>query len=168
MRYLGTIIFIAVIALLVFGAIAFKDSPFYQTYRNKAENLIQYIKRWSQVKKHNIKMDYDIPVPKEEWMTGKKEVIHPRKPPMSLLVAKTKLENFFPDQFVKTLNQDDWDYIFNLIYEPISDKQGDFTVKRYLTKAEIEQELVYQYKFPFSYFRDQHWDYFWKIVLKNG
>lgn len=167
MRYLGTIIFLAIIALIIFGSIQFKDSPLYQTYRTKAENLIQYIKRWGQVKRHNMKIDYSIPAPREEWMTGEQEVISSRNPPMSLLVAKTKLENFFPDQFVKTLKQDDWDYIFSLIYEPVSEKQRDFTVKRYLTKEEIEQDLIYQYDFPFSYFRQQHWDYFWDIVLRN-
>ncbi|MFO8053367.1 MAG: hypothetical protein R6U54_05385 [Candidatus Omnitrophota bacterium] len=167
MRYLSTIIFLAIVALIVFGAIQFKDSPFYQTYRTKAENFIQYIKRWGQVKKHNIKMTYDVPSPKEEWMDNEQEVASDRKPPMSLLVTKTKLENFFPDQFVKKLDQSDWDYIFNLIYEPIYDQQGDFKVKRYLTQSEIERELIHSYEFPFSYFQKQHWDHFWNVVLKK-
>lgn len=168
MRYVGTIIFLALIALLVFGAIQFKDHPYYNLYRTKATNLIQYIKQWIGVKKHNISMTYDLPSPKEEWMTGDQEAIASRKPPMSLLVVKTKLENFFPEKFTKELDQSDWNYIFDLIYEPVYDQQGDFKVKRYLTRGEIEQELTYQYRFPFSYFQKKHWDYFWSVVLGNG
>jgi hypothetical protein len=168
MRYLGTIIFLAIIALIVFGAIQFKESPSYQTYRTKVENFIQYVKQWVGVKKHNIRMTYNVPAPKKEWMTGGQEVTADRSPPLSLLVIKTKLENFFPDQFVKTLKQDDWDYIFSLIYEPVYEQQGDFKVKRHLTREEIEQDLIYNYNSPFSYFKKQHWDYFWNIVLRNG
>ncbi len=168
MRYIGSIIFVAIIALFVFGAIEFKDSSSYHLYRARAENLIQYIKQWVRVKKHNIRMTYDVPSPQEEWMTGEQDATAVRKLPMSLLVVKTKLENFFPDKFVRELDQSDWNYIFNLVYEPIYDQQGDFKVKRYLTQEEIEQELINSYSFPFSYFQKQHWDYFWSILLGNG
>lgn len=179
MRYIGSIIFVAIIALFVFGAIEFKDSSLYHIYKTKSTNLIQYIKQWIDVKKHNMRVTYHLPTPKEKWMVNKESVsdaqwqinedeyIPGRTPPLTLLVVKTKLENFFPERFVKELDQDDWDYIFDLIYEPIEEKQGDFMVKRYLTQKEIEQELIYQYKFPFSYFKDQHWNYFWQIVYRR-
>ncbi|MCF7871010.1 MAG: hypothetical protein K9L95_02635 [Candidatus Omnitrophica bacterium] len=168
MRYIGSIIFLAFIGLLVFGAIEFKESSSYYRYRAKAENFIQYIKEWFKVKKHNVKLTYDIPLPAGAGSVKNQDTASIRKPPLSLMLVRTKLENFFPDSFVKELDQQDWDYIFSLIYEPVSEKQGDFEVKRYLSQEEIEQELIYQYRFPFARFQRQHWDYFWNVVSRNG
>jgi hypothetical protein len=168
MRYIGSIIFLAFIALLVFGAIEFKESSSYYNYRAKAENFIQYIKEWFKVKKHNAELTYDLPSAVGRGSVQSQNVSSVRKPPLSLMLVRTKLESFFPDNFVKELDQQDWNNIFRLIYEPVSEQQGNFEVKRYLSQDEIEQELIYQYRFPFARFQRQHWDYFWNVVLRNG
>lgn len=162
MRYLGSILFLGLIALLVFGAISFRDSPHYHAYRERATGVIDYLRQWVRVKRHNIEISH-------RWPTSDRpdpeQGVLRRSPPTSLLLVRTKLEEFFPPEFLRTLHEDDWDYMFSLIYQPVDDRQGDFVVKRYLTQEEIEQELIYQYSFPFSYFERIHWSYFWETVL---
>jgi hypothetical protein len=146
--FLNFVLSFVIVFLIIIGAISFKKSHLYQSFREKLDNFYQYIAQFIEVKKHNLSM----------------ELSPPRKPPLTLIEKETQLRMFLPNFFGR-FDREEWENFWALIYEPIEETQGAFKVKRYRTKEEIEDYLAYYYPQPFSYFRKQHWDYFWNIVL---
>lgn len=167
MKYIISVLFFTFLVFITISFINLRGSPYLEEIGARASNAIEYIKQWVQVKRHNIRMTHDLSRFRGPWQDKSEDDIVRRRPPVSLMLARVNLEQFLPSDFVKSLSQEDWDYIFDLIYEPVGEKTGDFTVKRYLTREEIEIELTSQFYYPFSHFQNQHWDRFWSVVLSQ-
>lgn len=89
-----------------------------------------------------------------------------RKPPLSFLSKEAKLSHLAKNVFGR-FSPAQWDNFWNLIYDPIEEKQGNSMVKRYRTQEEVERYLEHNYSKPFFYFEKEHWDYFWSIVFEG-
>jgi hypothetical protein len=155
MKYAGSIISLLVVALLVWGAIEFKDTPAYYSFKAKLDNVFQKIVQYVQVTKHNIMFD----------------VSSERKPPATLIDKEAKLQAFlYPaSEEFQRFDDKDWQqfyaYLWNLIYGATEEEQGSFEIKRHRSKDEIEEQLIHDYPDPFSRLQRQHWNYFWNITL---
>jgi len=146
MKYLGNVIALVLVVALIFGAIEFKKSNTYRNLRFRLDNFIRDAKHFTAVKKHNISM----------------EVNPPKTRRVSFLKQQAELGEWMPDLFFE-FSDSDWTYFWNLIYEPIKDKQGRFTVKRYRTRAEVETTLSEKYN-SFSFLNSNTWDEFWGVA----
>ncbi len=149
MRYGGTIVCLALVIVLVFAAIQFKKSPAYYSLQQRSENLLERVKHFIRVKKHNISTEF---------------AAQERMKPLDAVHKETKLRSFLPDVFGE-FTREDWKEFWALLYEPIEEEQGSLKVKRFRSKEEIEDELMYNYSTPFSYFQKRQWDYFWSIIF---
>ena len=93
------------------------------------------------------------------------------KKPLSTYPDEQKLITYFPETFTN-FSRSDWDKFWEFIYGiHATDEYGkDFFPKRrrQLTKSELEQALAKEYPTPFSYFQAEHWQEFWKEILKYG
>lgn len=147
MRVFKNLIGIAILTLLVLGIINFKEKikPKLQN-TNVWQNLSQRI----EIFKHNLSFT----------------VSPQRRRPFNLPEREAKLIHVAPDALGK-FRPDEWRRFWNAIYEPIKEKQGSFMVKRYRTQREIEDRLKHSHPKPFTYFTENHWSYFWSIVLEE-
>ena len=136
---------IAILTLLVLGIINFKE---------KIKPKLQSIKVWQNINqqieifKHNLSFTIS---PK-------------RKRPFSFVEREARLFHLAPSAFGQ-FSTGAWKEFWNLIYEPIEEKQDSFMVKRYRTHREIENHLKNTYLEPFTLFERKHWNSFWKIAL---
>jgi hypothetical protein len=93
-----------------------------------------------------------------------------RRPPITLAERQIALVAYMPEPFEK-FTADDWNDFWSLIYGvyPLDDTGNDRLPKRVrnLDAEEVKQELVVRYPFPFQHFQEEHWKYFWQIVLKG-
>ncbi|MBM3249912.1 MAG: hypothetical protein FJZ09_03575 [Candidatus Omnitrophica bacterium] len=93
-----------------------------------------------------------------------------RHRPVSLLQKETELKAGFPNPFVR-FNENSWNDFWNIIYGafPVEEpeKPGLPRRMRQLTPAEIAQKLKETYPNPFNYFKDEHWQVFFGIILKK-
>jgi len=147
MKYLVNIIAIIVIALLIWGAIEFKKSNTYYSFQRGLSNFSQRVKNFINVKKHNIGMD----------------ISPPRKVPLTFIDKEAALQEYLPEVFQK-FDAQEWKEFWALIYTPIEEKQGRFTVKRYRTREEVESVLKDRYPNPLAYFRENYWYELWSIA----
>ena len=147
MKYVINIAAIIVFIFLVLWAIQFKESSAYHSFRGGLENLRQYAKNFIKARKHNISM----------------EVSPKRKRPLTFIEHEEALRIYLPNIFEK-FDSRQWRKFWDLIYEPIKEKQGSFTVKGYRTKEEIETHLKHEYPDPLGYFRQNHWFDFWSVA----
>lgn len=145
---ISTLITLLIIYVVIMSVIEFKKSPRYSNLENKVQQSVKYAKDFSEITQQNIGIDFD----------------PPRKPPLSFLEKETKLGNFIP-QIFNNFSLDDWQDFWAVIYNPIKEKKGSFTVKRYRTEKEIEEYFKSKYPDPFAKMQKEHWDYFWKIIF---
>lgn len=93
-----------------------------------------------------------------------------RRRPISLVERETQLEANFPNPFVR-FNEQDWNEFWNIIYGSFAvgepEKPGLPKKVRQLEPAEIIEELKKLYPQPFNYFKDEHWQAFFGIILKK-
>jgi hypothetical protein len=146
MRYLGNLIAIIVVVLLVFGAIKFKQSAAYDSFRFQLNEISRFIQNFISVRKHNITM----------------EIKPSRKTPLTFIQIESELAVWMPQVFEK-FTEADWDYFWKLIYEPIKIKKGRFTVKGYRTREEVESILRYKY-YDLSFLNDATWSELWGVA----
>ncbi|MDD3296397.1 MAG: hypothetical protein PHU64_03455 [Candidatus Omnitrophica bacterium] len=146
MKYISNIIAIAIIAGLVYAAVQFKQSDAYHNLRLNADNFFKRADTFVKVRKNNISM----------------EIAPVRKRHISMLEVQANLENWMPQVF-GALGDEDWRQFWDFIYEPISEKQGGFTVKRYHTRQEAESYLKNKYP-DLSYLRENDWSEVWGIA----
>lgn len=88
-----------------------------------------------------------------------------RSKPISTLEKETRLITLIQDPF-RDFTQDDWQKFWHIIYGvyPEKPQAGKASKKRQLTQDEMEEQLIKDYPMPFSYFTEQHWAEFWKII----
>lgn len=101
-----------------------------------------------------------------------KDEFFPRiRKPISTYPSEEKLVTYFPEPF-GNFTRSDWDKFWNFIYGThVTDDYGkDFFPKRrrQLTKEELKESLAREYPMPFSYFQAEHWQEFWKEIVKYG
>lgn len=155
MKNINVIISLLVVALLIWGAIEFKDTPTYYSFKSKVDNVFQHIVQYVRVTKHNIMFD----------------ISSERNPPVSFIDKEAKLQAFlYPaSEVFQKFDEQDWQqfyaYLWNLIYGSTDEEQGSFKVKRHRSKDDIEEQLIYDYPDPFARLQPQHWNYFWSITL---
>jgi hypothetical protein len=93
-----------------------------------------------------------------------------RHRPVSLVEKETQLKVNFPNPFVR-FNEQSWNKFWNVIYGvfPVQEPEKPGLPKRVrqLTPEEIMEELKRLYPQPFNYFKDQHWQAFFGIILKK-
>ncbi|MCM8831564.1 MAG: hypothetical protein NC918_05190 [Candidatus Omnitrophica bacterium] len=148
MRYIANIISILLIAFLVFSMIQIKNRSLDSHFGLKMKNFLQEFSNFFKVQKQNIAV----------------ETFPQKKKALTLIEKETALRMFAPATF-GNFTEADWQDFWSIIYEPIKDKQGKFTIKRHRTKEEIEAELVSRYPNPFSFLRAEHWRMFWYDIL---
>ncbi|MCM8787791.1 MAG: hypothetical protein NC935_07075 [Candidatus Omnitrophica bacterium] len=148
MKYIVNIAAILIIVFLVFLLIHVKTSALDNKFGLKIKNFFQQIFTFFKIQKQNIGIE-----------------ISPQKTrTLTFIEKETYLRMFAPATFGNFTDRD-WQEFWSIIYEPIGDKQGKFTVKRYRTKDEIEAELINRYPNPFAFLRGEHWRMFWNDIL---
>ncbi len=148
MKYFKNLIGIAVVIALALGIINFHKIGKSGFLRSKADIWRESIEQKVGVFKHNLSFTF---APE-------------RKRPLSFISREAKLSHLAKNVFGQ-FDPSQWNDFWNLIYDPIEEKQGNSMVKRYRTQEEIEGYLKYNYSNPFSHFKKEHWDYFWSIVF---
>ncbi|MEW5758783.1 MAG: hypothetical protein AB1755_04890 [Candidatus Omnitrophota bacterium] len=88
-----------------------------------------------------------------------------RSKPISTLEKESRLTAFIGEPF-NGFDYSDWQGFWRIIYGiyPESAEPGKLAKRRQLTREQIELRLINDYPMPFSYFTDQHWAEFWKII----
>ncbi len=147
MKYLTNLIAIGMVALLVFGAIKFKDSNAYNTLRWHIGGFVQKGKNFVEVRKRNIR----------------EELKPSRNRPITLIQAQGELENWLPEVFLEEFSDQDWAQMWDLIYTPEKVKEGGHTVYRYKTREEVQGILRYEH-LGLSYLKDNDWWELWGIA----
>ena len=148
MKYFKNIIGIAIVIALAWGIINFHEIKELDFLKSKADIWRKSIEQKIGVFKHNLSFTF---APE-------------RKRPLSSLAEESKLSHLAKDVFGQ-FDPPQWDDFWDLIYNPIEEEQGGSMVKRYRTQKEIEDYLKYTYSKPFTYFKKEHWDYFWSIIF---
>lgn len=141
MKFFVSFLSLCVIGALIFGLIFFKKSSFFQENQG---GVFQNIKEFMAVKKHNL-------------------FFAQRQPPISFVEKEAKLSEFLPQVFGQ-FDSGEWRDFWALFYEPMEVEKGKYKVKKYRSKADIEEYLTMNYENPFSFFKPEHWAYFWEIV----
>jgi hypothetical protein len=146
MKYLGNAIALLLLAAVVFWLVQFKQTQSYGSFRFRLQEITQIAKNFVAVKKNNITMDMN----------------PPRKAPITFIQIESELTGWMPQVFEK-FTQADWDYFWQLVYEPIAVKEGRFKVKRYRNRAEIESMLRYRYS-ALTYLNAATWNELWGVA----
>lgn len=147
MKYLINIIAIILIVVLSLFIINLPNTSFGKNIRYGLEKyVVEPVKKFFRISQHNI------------------EVVSnpPRKRPLSTIQREALLEQYLPNVFGKFSRQD-WDKFWDLIYEPVDVKQGEYVIKHYLTEDEIKNILIDNFLI-FSFFKDKEWRIFFDII----
>jgi hypothetical protein len=98
-----------------------------------------------------------------------RELFPERKRSFSLVKQETELKLLLPDPFAN-FTQAEWEEFWDLIYGlhgyDMPDNPRLPYIKRQLTLPELAEELKSRYDI-FKKFEDQHWQEFWRIILKQ-
>ncbi|MFA7676876.1 MAG: hypothetical protein WCY34_01765 [Candidatus Omnitrophota bacterium] len=146
MKYLSNLIAIVIIVGLVYAVVQFKQSDTYYNLRSKTDSFFRRADTFVKVRKNNISM----------------EMAPSRKRHISMLEVQANLENWMPQVF-GAFSDGDWQQLWDFIYQPISEKQGGFTIKRYHTRQEVESYLKNEYP-DLSLLRENDWAEVWGIA----
>lgn len=150
MKIFRCFIGVFILAALVFSAIQFKKTSSYNSLKYNLSGVTNSIKYKLGIIAHNISAD-----------------AHPqRKIPLTLIVKQGKLSPLSP-HVLGDFTPQEWHDFWEIIYGYKKEGKGWPKAKVYRSKKEIEDELVYNYLGPFSYFEDHYWNYFWSIVLEK-
>ena len=148
MKYIKNLIGIVVVIVLVLVIINFHKIDRLASLKATIGSWFGVTKQKVDVFKHNLSF-----------------TVNPqRRRPLSSISREAKLSHLAKNVFGQ-FEPYQWDEFWNLVYDPIKEKQGESMVKRYRTQEEIESYLKHSYSNPFSYFKKEHWDYFWSIVF---
>ena len=138
-----------VLAVLAFSVVQFKKTSSYSSLKYNLSEITNLIKYKLGIIGHNISTDVD----------------PQRKIPLTLIVKQEKLKALSPDYVLGDFTPEEWHNFWELIYGYKEEGEGWPKAKVYRSKGEIEEELIYNYPDPFSYFKDRQWNYFWSVVL---
>jgi len=145
MKYLVNVLTIAVIALLVWGAVRFKETSSYSLMRYRIDSFFGRVSNFVESKKKSIGVSYS----------------PPRKPnAVTMIEREAKLREFAPWVF-EEWSPEEWNQFWALIYETIDDREDGVRVKRQRTRREVEGYLEGRYSDPFASFTDGDWNEFW-------
>jgi hypothetical protein len=150
MKYIVNIIALCVLAVGILAVIKFKDSDAYYAFEKKMESVGKGAGEFMEAKKKTVQM----------------EMAPTRRRPITFIEQEEKLMMFAPNVF-EGFSEASWSNFWDFIYELIEDNSGKYPTKRHRTKEEIKEFLINQFPKPFSQFRQDHWHYFWEIVLGN-
>ncbi|MBD3263747.1 MAG: hypothetical protein GF375_01430 [Candidatus Omnitrophica bacterium] len=150
MKYLVNIIGIALIVLLVFAAISFKDTDAYYSFQSFLLKPVDFVKKWIEVIKHNMFF----------------ESTSERREPVTTVKKEVLLAQMAPD-FFGNFDRDDWQKFWGMIYRPVRGREGKFSVKRYRTEEEIQSILMDTNPEVFSRFDASAWQQFWRIIFEE-
>jgi len=150
MRILKNLIGIAILSLLVIGIVNFNSEIKPAIMNSQVGDFIRLVQKRIDVFKHNLSFT----------------VSPQRRRPFDLLAKESRLIHMAPNTFGQ-YGPSDWGEFWNVVYQPLKEKEGSFMVKRYRTKGEIESWLVSKHSKPFSKFTEKHWKYFWDIIFKQ-
>ena len=148
-KYIGNIIALAVVAGLIFGAIHFKKTDFYQSFKEKTTIPIEKVKEGVEVFKHNLEVERD----------------SERQRPFNTVEIESKLRGSSSKVF-GPFERGDWNEFWNIIFTPIGEKQGSYIVKRYRTKEEVEKYCRDNFE-NFDELGSGDWEYLWGVVFSN-
>ncbi|MBN3040726.1 MAG: hypothetical protein JW867_06325 [Candidatus Omnitrophica bacterium] len=148
MKYIINLIALLILGLMIWGVVKFKDSSTYYSWQGSAKKVKKTADDFIQARKNTIQM----------------ELNPERKRPLTFIKKEEMLRIYVPDVF-EGFSEKAWADFWDFIYSPVKDNSGTFATKKQRPKEEIEAYLIYRYPKPFSYFRQDHWFYFWEIVL---
>ncbi len=148
MKYLVNLIALVILGFIIYGVIQFKDSDSFYELRQSTRQFTSKASEFIASRKQRMNM----------------EMNPERKRPLTFIEKQQELQVFVPDVF-DAFSDKDWDDFWNYIYEPVEDTSGTFATKKQRPKEEIEAYMRYRYPKPFAAFREDHWFYFWDIVL---
>ena len=93
-----------------------------------------------------------------------------RRRPVSTLKKETELQMYVGEPF-RSFNRRQWREFWNLVYGAFPKEKplrgGLPDRMRQLTEDEIATELMRRYPAPFSYFKGNHWQMFFELVLER-
>lgn len=150
MKYIKNLIGIATVIFLALAIINFHKTEKLSFLRSK----INILREFTKAKVESFKQDTSFTFNPQ------------RRRPLSFISRESELIHLAKDVFGQ-FTPSQWAEFWNLIYDPIEEKQESAKVKRYRTQEEIQSHLKYNYPNPFSYFNNEHWYYFWSIVFKE-
>ena len=150
MKYIKNLIGIAVVIILALGIINFHKIDRLHPLKSTVGSWFGFAKQRVDVFKRNLSFT----------------LAPERKRPLSFLSREAKLSHLAKNVFGQ-FDPYQWKDFWKLIYDPVEESQGSLKVKRYRSQEEIELHLKYTYSNPFSYFKKEHWDYFWSIVFEG-
>ncbi|MBU1113420.1 MAG: hypothetical protein KKH93_06060 [Candidatus Omnitrophica bacterium] len=146
MKYFYNLLAIGVVAFLIWGAIQFKESSSYTTFRWHLGNFFSKTKNFIEVRKHNIK----------------EELKPARKRPLTFIQIEAELTNWAPNALAGFTDAD-WAYLWELVYTPLKVSEGGYKVYRYRSRQEV-QSILRDKHYSLSVLRDNDWVEFWSIA----
>ncbi|MDD5195033.1 MAG: hypothetical protein PHQ96_05095, partial [Candidatus Omnitrophica bacterium] len=148
MKYFVNILAALVVLLIILSAISRTQNPKDAPFGKGWKKFTQWAGDFLKAKEHNLSM----------------EVSPTRHRKISFIEQEERMRLFAPDLFAN-FNENDWQEFWELIYKPVDDKQGGFTVKRYRSQEEIQEILIQRYPNPFSYLSKEYWRIFWQDII---
>ncbi|MBP7088577.1 MAG: hypothetical protein KBB01_04685 [Candidatus Omnitrophica bacterium] len=148
MKYLVNILAIAILFIIILGIVNFKKSDNFESLKDNANGPVNFVKDGLKALKYNIFFDFS----------------QKKKKSISMAREEAELMSLAPHLFGEFSRQD-WDKFWEVIYQPIKEKKGNFSFKRYRTKEEMRERFLKLYESAFFGFGSDDWKYFWKITL---
>ena len=150
MKYIVNILAIIILFAVILGIISFKQADSFQPLRDTVNQPINFVKDSLKALRYNILFDF----------------LQKKEKSISMVKEESELMSLSPNSFGEFSRQD-WDKFWEVIYQPVKEKKGNFSFKRYRTKEEIKKRFLELYEPAFFGFGSDDWKYFWKIVLKK-
>lgn len=144
LRYLVNILAIVLLAMIVYGVIEFKKKNDTYPFEAKVRGICREFSKFLNTEKTNINMS----------------MAPQRRRPLTFIQREEALRQHTPDLFAN-FSELEWGKFWALIYEPIDEKQGKLTVRRYRTREEVESILREKYSQTLGYFKESQWQEVW-------
>ncbi|MEI8349245.1 MAG: hypothetical protein WCI77_03735 [Candidatus Omnitrophota bacterium] len=147
MRYVLNIIAILIVVAITIGIIQYRQHsstyPFEGTFKQAYKNLGKTLR--AKEKEVLVSVSPD------------------RKRALTFITKETALRELVPELF-GTFDEQEWEYFWGLLYDPMAIKKGKKPVKTYRSRDEIESVLRDRYSETLGYYDDAKWFALWKAA----
>jgi hypothetical protein len=144
LRYMVNALAIILVVLIVYSVIEFKKKNNTYPFEERIAGVYKEFLKFLRVEKTNLNI---IAAPS-------------RKIPLTFIQREEALRQLNPELFAN-FSEREWAKFWLLIYEPIQEKQGKYTVKRFRTREEVQNILREKYSSVFGYFKEGQWQELW-------
>lgn len=149
MKNWGGLVGLAILVLIIVGALAYKKTDSYDLMSQQKEHDIYDFNTSIRVMQYNMRSFFRPP----RTLDGTKR-----------LKAEQDLKQFIPP--FKDFRQSDWKKFWKFIYKP-KRQRNPFAMRRWRTKSEMESFFKGKFENPFANFSPKHWEHFWSVIEDN-